>query len=225
MELALSIALLAGVILFSIGLIIVVLAGFKHHFFTGIIAMIPFLNIIILPSVWHRAYIGVYIGMIGGLLTLVSWYGGGNQYLAIEAEKFGFNLPNASHHAVSSQIKPSSYQASLPTVSNNKMNITPVEKKPTAPKQTHISDYVGDIKELPKQALYHLIFEVIEDNETAGLTDEYISLQKRNGDILEGKVLESSSTYLVIEHGTSQRLKIKAKNISKLEQLVKRSSN
>ena len=224
MELALSIALLTGVILFSIGLIIVVLGGFKHHVFTGIIAMIPFLNIIILPSVWHRAYMGVYLGFIGGLLALVSWYGGGNQYLAIEAEKFGFNLPNASHHTVNNQIKPS-YQTPLPNVPSNKSQVAHVEKKPVPPKQAHISDYVGDIKELPKQALYHLIFEAIEDNETSGLTDEYIRLQKKNGDILEGKVLESGSSHLVIEQNRNRRLKIKAKDISKLEQLVKRSNN
>jgi hypothetical protein len=225
MELALSIALIVGIILFVIGLFIVVLGGFKHHFFTGIIALIPFVNIIILPSVWHRSHIGFYLGIVGALLAVGAWYGGGNQYLASEAGKFGLNLPNTQQQSVNELSG-----EPLPRTSGSTVQETQDTRKTEqeiAPEQANISDYKGDVKELPKQILYRLIFETVENNDTSGLNSEHVRLQQKKGKIIEGKVLESNSSSLVIEYvenNANVTLEVKADTILKLEQLVKRSN-
>ena len=224
MELALSIALIVGIILFVIGLFIVVLGGFKHHFFTGIIALIPFVNIIILPSVWHRSHIGFYLGIVGALLATGAWYGGGNQHLVTEAGKFGLNLPNAHQQSASTLSEPS--QQTLGSTLQKSENSTQ-SKKENVPKQANISDYKGDIKELPKQILYRLVFEAVEDNDTSGLSDEHVRLQQKKGKIIEGKVLESNSSSLVIEYvenNANVTLEVKADTILRLEQLVKQTN-
>jgi hypothetical protein len=219
MELALSIALIVGIILFVIGLFIVVLGGFKHHFFTGIIALIPVLNIIILPSVWHRSHIGFYLGMVGFILALGAWYGGGNAHLLSVGEggKFGLNLPTSS--SVEAENIAEADQ-------NNDTKAPAKEVVPDEPKQSNVSDYEGDIKELPKQILYQLVFETIDDNETSGLSDEHVRLQQKDGEVIEGKVLKSNSDRLIIEYienDVTATLEVKADNIRKLERLVKQN--
>lgn len=224
MELALSIALIVGIILFVIGLFIVVLGGFRHHFFTGIIALIPFLNIIILPSVWHRSHIGFYLGVIGAFLAVGAWYGGGNQHLVTQAGQFGLSLPSATQQSVNTM--------SNTTQKNNNVAEKSVEntvevKKEVVPEQAKVSDYEGDIKELPKQILYSLVFETIEDNDTSGLSDEHVRVLQKKGKIIEGKVLESNSSSLVIEYvenSANVTFEVKADTIVKLEQLVKHSN-
>jgi len=225
MELALSIALIVGIILFVIGLFIVVLGGFKHHFFTGIIALIPFLNIIILPSVWHRSHIGFYLGIVGAVLAVGAWYGGGNQYLVSEAGKFGLNLPNAQQQSVNKLSEKPSQQTSGSTLQETKNTVK--KEQDAALEQANISDYKGDVKELPKQILYRLVFEAVEDNDTSGLSGEHVRLRQKKGKIIEGKVLESNSSALVIEYvenNANVTLEVKADTILKLEQLVKRSN-
>jgi len=225
MELALSIALIVGIILFVIGLFIVVLGGFKHHFFTGIIALIPFVNIIILPSVWHRSHIGFYLGVVGALLAVGAWYGGGNQHLVTQVGQFGLNLPSASQQSSStsseSSQKPDNATAQIS--SDNTVEI----KKEVVLEQAKVSDYEGDIKALPKQVLYRLVFEVVENNDTSGLSDEHVRVEQKKGKIIEGKVLESNNFALVIEYienNATVTLEVKANTILKLEQLVKRSN-
>ena len=221
MELALSIALIVGIILFVIGLFIVVLSGFKHHFFTGIIALIPFVNIIILPSVWHRAHIGFYLGIVGALLAVGAWYGGGNQHLVTQAGQFGLNLPNASRQSINTGLD--TVQSSDNTTEQDTAKI----KTAVVPKQARVSDYEGDIKELPKQILYRLVFETVEDNETSGLSDEHVRIQQKKGARIEGKVLNSNRSALVIEYrenNANVTLEVKANTILKLERLVKRSN-
>ena len=224
MELALSIALIVGIILFVIGLFIVVLGGFKHHFFTGIIALIPFVNIIILPSVWHRSHIGFYLGMVGAILAVGAWYGGGNQHLVTQAGQFGLNLSSTNQQSVSTSL--SSSQKSNNISAQNTDNAVKI-KKEIAPEQAKVSDYEGDIKELPKQILYRLEFETVEDNDTSGLSGEHVRVQQKKGKIIEGKVLDSNRSALVIEYmenNANVTLEVKADTILKLEQLVKRSN-
>lgn len=224
MEIALSIALLIGTLLFIIGLLIVVWAGFKHHFFTGIIAIFPFLNVIILPSVWHRAYLGVYIGIIGALLTLGAWYGGGNQHLTSEAAKLGVSFPISTKESNprQSELTEDEDTATQKEVDSKKVLKT---NKAQPIEQPYIPE--GDIHKLPPQALYTLSFNTVELSSLSRLKGEYVRIEQRNGKITEGKVTKSQTSSILIESNNYSEniiLEIKASDIQKIEKLVQGTS-
>ena len=224
MEIALSITLLTGILLFTIGLLIVVWAGFKHHFFTGIIAIFPVINVIILPSVWHRAYLGVYLGIIGALLTLGAWYGGGNQYLTSEAEKLGINLPISSKESNVGRTELTEEESS-PQQENKK----PIKEEKSIAYKKVEQPYIpeGDVRKLPPQALYTLSFSTVTLNDLANLKGEYVRIEQKNGQVTEGKVTKSQTSSLLIEshnHSGNIAFEIKANNIHKLEKLVQDTS-
>lgn len=232
MEMALSIALLIGILLFFLGLLIVIIGGFKHHFFTGVIALFPFLNFIILPSVWHRAYIGFYLGIIGTLLTLGAWYGGGNQYLSHELQQYGVNLPESLQAKAETDVIQS---LSEQTEESSTVAITDEEKQapekivPPKAEQEKTPDYVptGDLLALPKKPLYMLTFQDFNIQNISDLKDEFIRVTENNGKILEGKVTKVNSTGLFIEQNGDSGIiafEIKTDSISKLEKLTKLSN-
>lgn len=226
METALSIALLVGIFLFVLGLLVVIWAGFKHHFLTGIIAIFPFLNVIILPSVWHRSSIGFYLGIIGALLTLGAWYGGGNQYLPVEAAKYGINLP--SHTTVTTDNnteEASNSESSVESIGNSATENTEAQTNVETAKSVE-PDYVptGDVQGLPPKALYQLTFKNIDTTDLSDLEGEYVRVKQNNGKTVEGKVSKSDTSSLFIDsHNYSGNIaiEVKAGNIRTLEKLVK----
>jgi len=231
MEIALSIALIAGIFLFIIGFLIVVWGGFKHHFITGIIALIPVLNFIILPSVWYRVYIGFYLSIIGALITLGAWYGGGEQYIANQTQKFGISLPFSSSTAVveehsftNTELKQANSEDSQAQNAQAKIETAKIE---TAEPEVEQEAFVpsGDLVSLPQKALYELVFEAVSMTDIESLKGEYIRIVQKDGSVSEGKVVQSNSNSLFIEHNENSEnttLEIKADTISELEKLVKR---
>ena len=49
-------------------------SGFKHHFYTGIIALIPFINLLVLPTLWHRAGKYFLAGVFWSIVIAISVY-------------------------------------------------------------------------------------------------------------------------------------------------------
>lgn len=234
MEFALSIALVIGVVLFILGFLIVVWAGFKHHIATGFIALIPLLNFIILPSVWHRAYIGFYLSIIGALITLGAWYGGGEQYMSSQAAKYGVTLPfpSKSQETAQEQDKvssdsPTTEVASMqeaPQQKNEQSQSQPIEIEAVKNVEKEVFVPSGDLQVLPQQALYTLDFETENVSNMSSLQGEYIRIEQKNDDIIEGQVTKSSQNSLFIGHDAnsgSVAFEIKADTIRKIEKLVK----
>jgi len=54
MELAVLTITAIGIFLFSISYIKFAYEGFRHHFVTGLLALIPVINLIALPTLWDR---------------------------------------------------------------------------------------------------------------------------------------------------------------------------
>lgn len=239
MELALSIALVAGVFLFVVGLLIVVWNGFKHHFFTGIIALIPFVNMIILPTVWHRAYIGFYFGLIGCLLALGAWYGGGDQYLQAKAQSYGVNLPFvAQSNFIEQPVAVDNSETGDTTSGNTAIPATPVANvsklqvdtkeppKPTIQKVELPSGKDGELLALPENPLYKLDFQTAKLDDVQALEGEYVRITQTNGKVLEGKVTQSESSVLKVRsHGTAgiSEVSVGLDAIQSIEALVRSS--
>lgn len=77
MEYVLPAALVLGILLFVIGWLVVIVQGFNRHPLTGILALIPGLNLLILPSLWHRVGAWFIVSLVGFLLAAGSWGMGG----------------------------------------------------------------------------------------------------------------------------------------------------
>ncbi len=223
MEIALSIALLIGILLFIVGLLIVVISGFKHHFFTGIITLFPFLNFIILPTVWHRAYIGFYLGIIGILLTLGAWYGGGKQYIIHELQNYGINIATEDQQDV---VKSTEIQLLDHSANTQKDTPLTANVEEQASKKEQMLGYIptGDLLPLPKKPLYLLKFQAYKIENIADLKGTYIRIIQKDGKILEGKVLRATANSLFIEQQEDKGViafEIKADSISELKKLTK----
>lgn len=89
MEYVLPAVLILGVLLFVISWLVVIAAGFKNHPVTGVVALIPGLNLLILPSIWYRVGAWVITGFVGFLLTVGAWFLGGADQLSQHTQKLG----------------------------------------------------------------------------------------------------------------------------------------
>lgn len=73
MEYLLPAALILGAFLFILSWIMVVVFGFEHHPVTGIVAFAPGLNVLILPTIWHRVSGWVITGFVGLCIAAAAW--------------------------------------------------------------------------------------------------------------------------------------------------------
>lgn len=89
MEYILLGALLLGMALFVLGWLMVAVAGFQRHPVTGLLALLPVLNVVALPSLWHRVSGWVITGLVGALLAGVAWFAGANAHAAHYAQALG----------------------------------------------------------------------------------------------------------------------------------------
>ncbi|MBU0656074.1 MAG: hypothetical protein KJ914_13220 [Gammaproteobacteria bacterium] len=92
MEYVLLGALFLGILLFVIGWLVVVVSGFQRHPVTGLFALIPGLNLITLPSLWHRVSGWVITGFVGLLLATGAWFSGADSYLYTQAKSLGMHV-------------------------------------------------------------------------------------------------------------------------------------
>jgi len=81
MQIALIILFGLGVLLFLLCFLGYALSAFRHHFVTGLISLLPVLNIITLPSLWDKNSNKFFIGLIGLILLSVSWFFGADKYV------------------------------------------------------------------------------------------------------------------------------------------------
>lgn len=85
-------ALGLGILLFVIGWLMVVVTGFQRHPLTGLIALLPGINILTLPSLWHKVSGWVISGFVGVLLAAGAWFGGANEQLYQQAQSLGVQI-------------------------------------------------------------------------------------------------------------------------------------
>jgi hypothetical protein len=218
MENIFGIVTLVGLGLVIIGYLLVVLAGFKHHFVTGLIAMIPVVNLVVMPSTWHRAGLGFIIALVGLLLTFGGWYGGGDRYIDEKLSVVSTNKtePVANGDADDAE-EPANAETPEQGTENEPEQETVVEATPERK-----SD--GNIVPLPNKPLYHLGYQQVSLDELSQLTGEYIRVTDNQKHRIEGKLMQYQDQKLQISQQQEVHTLMQT-DITRVEKIVKTDAN
>ncbi|WP_298609845.1 hypothetical protein [uncultured Thiothrix sp.] len=199
MEYLLIIAFAIGLFLFLLSWLRVIIAGFVHHFLTGIVAIIPVVNVLVLPSVWHQVYGWVMAGFIGLLLAIATWFAGADNQVYQYAKQAGIQLPSkqvtepvatgelpAHQETVAVRLPNANTQTPTASTTANSDPSKPAEPLPTG-------------KELPKTALFSMSYKSVEPKQLADYQGQYIRLTQKDRRQYEGKLLGTEGDSLRIE--------------------------
>ena len=196
MEYLLIIAFAIGLLLFLVSWLRIIIAGFAHHFLTGIVAFIPVVNVLVLPSVWHQVYGWFMAGFIGLLLAIATWFAGADKQVYQHAHQAGFELPTKQDSTpVATGDLPAHQEAvevKLPATTNQTTTSTNDDpNKPAAPLPTG--------SDLPKAALFSMSYKSVEAKQLGEYQGQYIRLTQKDRRQFEGKLLGTDADSLRIE--------------------------
>ena len=197
MTLTLFILAAIGLFIFVIAYLRIIIASFRHHTVTGLISMIPGINLAVLPTVWAKISKAFPMSVLGLAMTLGGWYMGGNLYL----DKNQISLISEPQNTTS--------PTQFPVVPKSKA--IPIKHKTKE-------------QPLPQKPLYYIRFKKVAISQLDSLLNQYIRIQLIDDRKLEGKSIKSSSTSLLIEtysNGSKQVVKVSSKHIRTLEKLVR----
>ncbi len=107
MELAVLTITAIGVFLFSISYIKFDYEGFRHHFVTGLLALIPVVNLIALPTLWDRTRGMLLIGLGGLIAAIIAWFAGADK--AFEASQTKARLGHRARRGSTSDTSDGAY--------------------------------------------------------------------------------------------------------------------
>ena len=190
MEYLLLGVLLLGVVVFVLGWLVMAGICFQRHPVTGFIALIPGVNMLTLPAMWHRVSAWVITSVMGLLLASVAWFAGANTQVYSRAHAIGLNVaaPPASLADAATQ---------QPPVATHTIDI-PSEARTAAPPPTPV-DVLAGAKTLPTAALYHVVFKPIEVSELTDKTGQYVRITQKDGREHEGKLMSVSGSDIGLE--------------------------
>ncbi|MFI0401084.1 MAG: hypothetical protein ACH34X_18535 [Thiolinea sp.] len=196
MEYLLIIAFAIGLLLFLVSWLRIIIAGFAHHFLTGIVAFIPVVNVLVLPSVWHQVYGWFMAGFIGLLLAIATWFAGADKQVYQHAHQAGFELPTKQDSTPVATgdlpAHPEAVEVKLPATTNQtttSLNDDP--NKPAAPLPTG--------SDLPKAALFSMSYKSVAAQQLGEYQGQYIRLTQKDRRQFEGKLLGTAADSLRIE--------------------------
>jgi hypothetical protein len=227
MEYVLPALVIVGVLLFVIGWLVVVVTSFQRHPVTGLVALIPGLNLVTLPSIWHRVGGWVIASFAGALLAVGAWFMGGQEQMYRQLHNLGMNVsvPAAKTSAAAPAkeeaivhtipIPPEAHTAAIAAPA------TPVATAPVplelpkaavpvavpvaapapvvAPTITTPAPPLPPTEDLPASALYHIVFEEVPVSKLADSSGKYVRITQKNGRKREGKVQSATATEIVLE--------------------------
>jgi hypothetical protein len=182
-----------GLLLFLYSFLAYIIAGFKHHPVTGLISMLPVLNIVTLPSLWHLTGRKLIIGFIGLLIAIGSWVMGAEQ---------GFN------NLVSK-------------VQGKPIEITSITSTEQATQAQLLSE--SNMQGLPGKALYRMAFEPVKPTLLVTLQGKTIQIVTKNHKQFEGRLLKIINTKVILESVKNSEIKIALDQIDQLSVMVKQS--
>lgn len=237
MELTLTILAGFGVLLFLIGFLAFILAGFRQNFVTGIISALPVLNIVTVPALWHKTSKKLMISVLGVVITASSWFFGADSN--IKRLLFASNdvsiQTGESNHKTRTAIQ--SRALSAPSINVNQEPkqivgttvIRPLADKVSASPFANIQRVVDErnMLALPAQALYKFSFETVPVNKINTLKNRVIQLITKKNKILEGRIsnVTNNSIYLQSGGAISAENEFPIANIKQLRLMVKKAIN
>lgn len=232
MEITLTIIAALGALLFLIGYLAFVVAGFRQNFITGIISALPVLNIVTVPALWHKTSKKLMISVLGIAITTASWFFGADANI----KKLLFHSNNADMRNVgmntganissptinvSQNVKQGSRQVVGTTVI--RPSDETVSAGPFANTQRRLIDE-SEMQELPKRALYKLAFEAVPVNKVKTLKGRIIQLISNKNKLIEGRISRVSNSSVFLHSGRTISIEneFPIANIKQLRLMVKR---
>jgi hypothetical protein len=217
MDLILTILAGLGAILFIIGYLGFVTAGFKHHFVTGIISSLPILNIVTIPALWRNANWKLIMSTFGLVLIIASWFLGANNgiqklFTLVKGDNISSSVPFVNS-------KPS------PTNITSTIIASPVGTKTIKPyvNQQRVVDE-SNMQALPKKALYKISFEKIPLDKIHTLLNNVVQIIRYDNQQLEGKVIKITTSSLFIKNNNALENELPIANIKRISLMVKKAN-
>lgn len=218
MEYVLLGVLLLGIVLFLLGWLVMVVICFQRHPVTGLVAMLPGINILALPATWHRVSGWVITGFIGVLLAGAAWFAGANQHVYRYAHTLGMNTAVPPAETPARVAAPAATPEAAPQPVTHTIEIPPEaratpaaaalpaaqpavapEPVPVAPPPPTPEELLAGAKDLPANALYHVVFESMAVSKLSGSEGQYVRITQKDGHRREGKVNAVSAHEIGLE--------------------------
>ena len=215
MDYILTIVAGIGIILFLLGYLGFVVAGFKHHFVTGIISAFPILNIVTVPALWRNANKKLMLSTFGLVILIASWFLGANTGIQRLISLVKNDDASASQTSfVDSNTSPEDAKLTNPA--------SPQIIKPYANQQRSIDE--SDMQALPKKALYKMSFEEIPLDKIQTLANRVVKIVNNNNKQLEGKVINITAGSIFIKNSRGLENELPIANIKKISMMVKKAN-
>ena len=213
MQLALLILAGLGALLFIISFLGYVISGFRHHFVTGLIATLPVLNIITLPSLWHKSSRQFIVGLIGLIIFIGAWFLG--------ADKGIQNLLSRQGSSVSKEVVVIS---AAPSNSSQQSTITNEQVVESLPIKSNRSQSLNesDMLDLPKKALYKMGFDIVPVSQINTLLGRIVQITKTDNTQVEGRIKIVASGSVILEGLFENELPLAS--IKQLKLMVKKAN-
>lgn len=198
-------ALLLGVLLFVLGWLRVVVVGFQRHPLTGLLALVPGVNLLTLPSLWHRIAAWVISGLVGVALAAGAWFAGAGDVLARYLPANNPAVAATSNAAPNSApVTPVPQPAVVETVALDlKQPVAasaPAVAAPAPAAVPVVAPVVPQItQDLPKAALYRVTFSELAVDKLPEQVGQYVRITQTDGRSREGKLLSSAGGSLELE--------------------------
>jgi len=218
MDYILTIVAGTGIVLFLLGYLGFVVAGFKHHFVTGIISAFPILNIVTVPALWHNANKKLILSTFGLVILIASWFLGANTGIQRLISLVKNDDASASQTSfVDSSTSPEDAKSSVLT-----NPASPQIIKPYANQQRSVDE--SDMQALPKKALYKMSFEEIPLDKIQTLANRVVKIVNNNNKQLEGKVINITAGSIFIKNSRGLENELPIANIKKISMMVKKAN-
>ncbi len=206
MELALTIVAGLGFLAFLIGYLSFIIAGFRHHFITGVIASLPVLNIVAVPALWEKTSKKLLLSLLGIILIAGSWFLGADNN--IKRILFNSNNKKTQTTFATPANKTQSALSASSNVSKQVVGTTVI--RPSNDNTTIIEPFENEqlfgvtvdesnMQTLPPKALYKLTFEEIPIKNTSSLKGRIIKIKTDKNEVFEGRVTKASKSSVFIQ--------------------------
>lgn len=232
MENALTIMAVLGGLLFVFSFVKYALIGFRYHPVTGLLALIPVINLITLPTLMDGKVIRtIIIGIIGLLLAVASWFLGADKSLyrhistlrgqpmmtTIEQKTQGKSLISSTNN--SAELSPQ-FQTTHATKNGISATTNSSVETQTAPQPVYLVN-------LPKQALYSIEFVDASTEKLNTLVGRVVRITTSKNSTVEGRVQKATTSSVFINRNGSEKAadEILITNIKKLKVLIKRNQS
>ncbi|PWQ99053.1 hypothetical protein [Leucothrix pacifica] len=209
MELAVLIAAAVGILLFAISYLKFAYEGFRYHLITGVLALIPVINLVALPTLWDRTNRMLMVGLVGLVIAIGAWFlGAGKTFHAYWGNR-------------------QAQQVAAPVVTNTG---TPIATAPVAGSSAvpAVTTSVADRKVslLPSKALYRLDFESASADQIKTFTGRIVKITSADHTVTDGRIQSVTPSSVFIEQSGDGQIayEMMLSNIKSIEVMVKRAA-